>query len=66
MNDTRMIHRINKRQIKNNQTIYYTKGDNNENSDSGYRTDEDIIGIVKFRIVDIGWPTLWVNSLFEK
>ena len=29
---------------------YYTKGDANSNEDEGYRTKDDIIGVVKFRI----------------
>lgn len=64
--DKRLIHRINNVQIKNNETIYYTKGDSNPTNDEGYITSDDIIGVVKFKIIDIGWPTLWLNKLFEK
>lgn len=52
--------------VKNNETIYYTKGTNNQQRDEGYRTDKDIIGVVKFKIIDIGWPTIWLNDLFTK
>lgn len=59
------IHCIENIQIKNNETIYYTKGTNNPQQDEGYRTDSDIIGIVKFKIIVIGWPTIWFNNLFN-
>lgn len=59
------IHRIEDIQVVNGETIYYTKGDNNQQRDEGYRTKNEIKGVVKFKILYIGWPTLWVNSLFE-
>lgn len=59
------IHCIENIQIKNNETIYYTKGTNNMQQDEGYRTNSDIIGIVKFKIIAIGWPTIWFNDLFH-
>ena len=58
------IHRIQDIQILNGETIYYTKGDFNEQQDKGYRKNEDIIGVVKFRLINIGWPTIWLNELF--
>lgn len=61
----KMVHRIEKAQVRNDEKIYITKGTNNEQQDEGYRTDEDIIGVVKFKIIDIGWPTIWVNELFN-
>jgi signal peptidase I len=60
------IHAIENVQVKNNETIYYTKGTNNQQQDEGYRTNNDIIGVVKFRIIDIGWPTIWINDVFER
>lgn len=59
------IHCIENIQIKNNETIYYTKGTNNLQQDEGYRTNSDIIGIVKFKIIALGWPTIWFNDLFH-
>lgn len=61
----RVIHRIKSVQIKNGDEIYYTKGDNNDVQDDNYRTNKDIIGIVKFKILYIGWPTIWINKLFN-
>lgn len=59
------IHRIDDIQILNGETIYYTKGDNNQQKDEGYRIEQDIKGIVKFRLLYIGWPTVWLNQLFN-
>lgn len=64
--NVKTIHCIENIQIKNNETIYYTKGTNNLQQDEGYRTDDDIIGVVKFKIVAIGWPTIWFNELFHR
>ena len=60
------IHRIQEIQILNNEKIIYTKGDANSKNDDGYRTKEDIIGVVKFKIPNIGWPTIWINEMFTK
>lgn len=60
------IHRIQDIQILNGETIYYTKGDNNHQKDDGYRIEQDIIGVVKFKLVYVGWPTIWVNQIFNK
>ena len=62
----KIIHRVIDVQQLNGETIYYTKGDANQDKDDGYRTEKDIISIVKFRIIDIGWPTLMVNDLFTR
>lgn len=59
------IHRIVDVQTLNNEKIYFTKGDYNQQGDGGYRTKQDISGVVDFRIIEIGWPTIWVNDLFK-
>jgi signal peptidase I len=59
------IHRIEDIQLLNGETIYYTKGDNNQQKDDGYRIEQDIIGIVKFKLIYIGWPTIWVKQIFS-
>ena len=60
-----IIHRVNDIQIINGASRYYTKGDANENADAGYRTDGDIVGLVNFKIPFIGYPTIWLRSLFD-
>ena len=63
--NTQFIHRVVAIKERMGKTIYITKGDANETSDSGYITREDIIGIGKVRLRYIGYPTLWVNQLFN-
>lgn len=60
-----IIHRVDDIQIINGTTRYYTKGDANGDRDTGYRTDGDIIGLVNFKIPYIGYPTIWLRSLFS-
>ena len=64
--DSHIIHRVVKIEIINGQTRYYTKGDANENNDSGYILDSNIIGLVNFKIPYIGFPSLWLRSLFAR
>ncbi len=59
------IHRVSRLEYVNGQKRYYTKGDANTHLDSGYITDSDIIGIAKFKIAYIGYPTIWVRAIFE-
>lgn len=64
--NTTIVHRvvqINK--ISEEEHIFYTKGDNN-NSYDGYPVYmEDVIGISKFRIRFIGFPTVWLNEILN-
>ena len=64
--NTITVHRIKDIQTLNEDIIFYTQGDNNQQRDDGYRTQEDIIGIVRLRVQYIGWPTIWLNELFEE
>ena len=61
-----IIHRVVDIQIINGQTRYFTKGDANSENDSGFIYDADIVGIVDFKIPYIGYPTLWLRSLFSR
>ena len=45
--------------------LVYTKGDANKKADDGYRTKNDISGVVNLRIKYLGYPTLWIRSLFN-
>lgn len=63
--DVQTIHRIEDIQVLNGNTIYYTKGDNNVQKDEGYRTDKEILGVVKFKVVYIGWPTIGLKDMFS-
>ncbi len=49
--------------INNSGTLeFITKGDANPVSDPGFRTIEDIIGVVVFRIPYIGYVSLWLRN----
>ncbi len=60
------IHRVVKIENIDGQVRYTTKGDMNDESDTGYITQENIIGITDLKIKYIGYPTLWVRELFKK
>ena len=61
-----IVHRVVDIEIINGNTRYYTKGDANEDKDVGFITDADIVGFANFKVPLIGYPTLWVRSLFER
>lgn len=54
------------KKINNNENIYYkTKGDHNSNYDSNLTSSNDVIGIYKFKIKYIGYPSLWLEQLLK-
>ena len=59
-----VIHRVVDIQVVNGITRYYTKGDANEDLDTGYVTDSQIVGLVHYKVPMLGFPTLWLRSLF--
>ncbi len=65
LDDMIIAHRIVEIQEKNGETLYITKGDNNPTKDSKKVKKQDIIGIVKLTIPFIGYPTVWLNELFN-
>lgn len=65
-NGSVIIHRVLDIKIINGITRYYTKGDANEDPDSGFVTESQIIGIVGYKLPYVGYPTLWMRSLFDR
>lgn len=63
-NNIKLIHRIIDIKKINGQIRYYTKGDANEKMDTGYVTNDDIIGIVNLKIPYIGYPSIWLREMF--
>lgn len=59
-----IVHRVINIQIINGEERYFTKGDANDVEDDKYVTRKDIVGKSLFRIRYIGYPTLWLRSLF--
>lgn len=65
-NNMDVIHRVIDIKISNEGYRYYTKGDANQQADSGYITSDEIIGITKLRLMYIGYPTIWLREIFTK
>ena len=65
-NGSTIIHRVVDIKIINKVTRYYTKGDVNEDNDSGYITDAAISGLVNHKLPYLGYPTIWMRSLFKR
>lgn len=61
----RIVHRIIEIKNVNGEKRYITKGDMNQKADENYITNDKIIGIYKFRIKKIGYPSLWLRDIFE-
>jgi signal peptidase len=60
------VHRVVEIEIINGITRYYTQGDANEDRDSGFITGGQIIGLVDYKLPFLGYPTLWMRSLFRR
>ena len=64
--DSMIIHRVADIQTVNGTTRYFTKGDANEDLDAGFIQRSDIVGLVNYKVPYIGYPTLWMRSLFKR
>ena len=62
---TRVVHRIISVNTVDGQNQYITKGDANEDPDPGFVTDNQIIGIVHFKVIYVGYPSLWLRQIYE-
>ena len=62
---TRVVHRIVETTTVDGQRRYVTKGDYNESPDMGYVTDAQIVGVVRFKVLYIGYPSLWLRDIFS-
>lgn len=61
-----VIHRIEKIKTIDGVRHIITKGDNNKEVDDWVVLDEDIIGLYKFKIPYIGYPTALIHKLFGR
>ncbi len=59
-----IVHRIYKIYNLDGETVYQTKGDYNENADNWVVKKGDITGMVKFRVLLIAWPSVYLNEIF--
>jgi len=60
--DKPIVHRIVEIQNVTGELHYYTKGDNNDLRDPGYRVHENIIGVVVLAVPYIGHVTLFLHE----
>ena len=58
-----VVHRIIRIVNIGDEVYYYTKGDANEEEDNYLIKKENIIGIVRFKIPYIGYPTVWFSEI---
>ena len=64
--DAKIIsHRIKNIINRDNQLFFVTKGDNNDQQDNNLVKEDDVIGIVRYRIKYIGLPSIWVQEMFS-
>ena len=61
-----IVHRVVKILNINGKTNFITKGDNNDSKDGWIIKEDDVIGIVKFKVKYIGMPTVALNELLNK
>lgn len=64
-NGSLVIHRVVEKQTVSGVAQYITKGDANESDDPGFITGSNLVGIVKMRVLYIGYPSILVRKLFK-
>ena len=62
--DSKIVHRVVDIEKINGETRYYTKGDANDDVDPWVVLDGDIVGLVHMKVPFVGYPTIWLRSLF--
>lgn len=61
-----VIHRVSEVELVGKQYLYHTQGDANNGEDAWLVEQDDIIGVAKNKIAVVGFPTIWLNELFNK
>ena len=61
--DARIVHRVVLIERVDGANRYYTKGDANEEPDDGHITDQNIEGVVLFKIPYIGYASIWLREM---
>ena len=65
-NGNYITHRIMSITESNGSIIYKTKGDNNIAEDDFDVYENDLVGIVRYNVKYIGFPTLWFQELINR
>lgn len=66
LDESVVIHRIINIEEEKGSLIFTTKGDNNDSQDSKKVEQNQIIGIVKFNIPYVGYPSVWFSEFLFK
>ena len=61
-----VVHRVVEIADINGEVRYYTKGDSNDDRDSGYRVKSDIVGKTLIKCPYVGYVTLWMRDIFKQ
>ena len=61
-----VVHRIVRNFKKSGKTLYITRGDANNSDDFTPVSTDDIVGIYTTSIKYVGYPSLWLNQLFNQ
>ncbi len=61
-NDIVVVHRVEEIKYENDEYKFITKGDNNKEIDNWVVNENEILGIVNFKIPYVGYPTVWLNN----
>jgi len=64
-NGSRIVHRVVRVEHIDGVNRYYTKGDANEDPDTGFITDADIEGVVLFKVPYLGYTTILLRDSFN-
>lgn len=60
-----IVHRIVKIESKDGKKYFITKGDNNNAVDKEKVYVDQVMGIVRFKIPKVGYPTVWLSEFFD-
>lgn len=60
-----MVHRLIERAEQGGNYYFKTQGDANDSADSWWVDQSDVIGVARGKIIAFGYPTLWLNELFN-
>lgn len=61
-----VAHRITNIKNDKNELYFKTKGDANISPDLKWVSEEQVVGMYKFHIKYIGYPSVWLNDIFKK
>ena len=61
-----ITHRVINKKIINNQYRLKTKGDANNSEDNYEIEGNEVLGVIKYNIKYIGYPTIWFNDIHER